>query len=149
MNLKTYVSRSPKNYVTKDTTELESVNVNIRGGQTPEHMEIVVKLENQCNYAWLEGFGYYFVSCELLDGGMYRLIMDRDALTTFFNDIKKIKCVVSRNSEKWNLMLNDGSFKTYQNPHIVQKTFPQGFTTNMEYVLCVLGAQNAQPIEEG
>lgn len=141
------MSKSPKNYVTKDKTELETLNVNVRGGQTPEHMEMVVKLTNRCNYASLEGYGYYFVSCELLDGGLYRLVMDRDALSTFFDDIKGIKCVVSRNSEKWNLMLNDGSFKTYQNPHVIQKTFPSGFTTNMEYVLCVLGSPSAQPAE--
>ena len=47
--------------------------------------------------------------------------------------------IVKRQENRWNLYLDDGSFKVYQNPMVLTKAFPQGFTTQ-EFVLAVAGS---------
>ena len=62
-----------------------------------------------------------------------------DALTSFANDIKANTAIIKRNENKWNLYLNDGTFKIYQNPDVLTKEFPSGFNAQ-EFILAVAGS---------
>lgn len=61
-----------------------------------------------------------------------------DVLSTYADGVKQQEAIIHRQENKWNLYLDDGFFKTYQNPYIVVKKFPSGFTTQ-NFVLAVAG----------
>lgn len=58
---------------------------------------------------------------------------------SFADGIRNNTAIIKRQQEQWNLYLNDGSLKCYQDPIILTKAFPSGFTTQ-EFVLAVAGA---------
>ena len=62
-----------------------------------------------------------------------------DVLQSYATQIKEQTAIIQRQENKWNLYLNDGSFKVYQNPNILTKPFPNGFHTH-EFVLAIAGS---------
>lgn len=61
-----------------------------------------------------------------------------DVLSSFKDGIRSNSAIIRRQAKNWNLYLNDGSFRTYQNPIILTKEFPAGFNA-MEFVLAIAG----------
>lgn len=94
------------------------------------------------NYMTIPTFGRsYFVKG--LDVVNNRLLMIRghvDVLSTYKTQIRTNKAIINRQEQKpiWNLYLNDGSLRIYQNPQVVTKKFPNPFS-ELEIVLIVAG----------
>ena len=67
--------------------------------------------------------------------------MHVDVLKSFADQIRNQTAVVARQEKKYNLMLDDGFFMTYQNPKIQTKLFSVAdpFETQ-EFVLVVAGS---------
>ena len=59
-------------------------------------------------------------------------------LSTYADGVKEQEAVIHRQENNWNLYLDDGLFKTYQNPRIGVTAFPSGFTVQ-NFVLAVAG----------
>ncbi len=97
------------------------------------------------NYAMIAQFGrYYFINNIVAKGKFWEVHMHVDVLSSFQTQLKALDAVVARQENKYNLYLNDGFFKTYQNPHVSIKQFPSGFT-DQYYILSVAGAGGHTP----
>ena len=93
-----------------------------------------------CNYLSIPAFGrsYFVNNIRSVRNGLVEFSCHVDVLSSFESKIRENKAIIKRQENKWNLYLNDGSFKVYQNPNVLTKAFPSGFTTQ-ELVLAVAG----------
>lgn len=94
-----------------------------------------------CNYMTIPIFerSYFVNDIRSVRHGLVEFTCHVDVLSSFANEIKSNTAIIKRQAEKWNLYLNDGSFKVYQNPNVLTKEFPSGFDTQ-EFVLAVAGS---------
>ena len=97
----------------------------------------------QCNYMYIAEFGrYYFVEdITSVHNNVFEVSARVDVLQTYASQIRACTGIVARQKDKWNLYVDDGTFKTYQNPLLTIKKFPNGFTTQ-EFVLAVAGGSS-------
>ena len=150
MELNLYTNNSADNVVTKSITLLTSMTGTLR--ENCSIMDPVITVENinnaiaaVCNYAFIPQFArYYFVRNITLSGKLWIITMHVDVLASFQTPLKSLDAVIARNENRYNLYLQDGFFKTYQNPHVSIKQFPAGFT-NHSYILAVAGAGGYTP----
>lgn len=93
-----------------------------------------------CNYISIPKFNrFYFVNnIRSVGQGLVEFSCHVDVLSSFADEIRKNDAIVKRQENKWNLYLNDGTFKVYQNPLVLTRAFPSGFSTQ-EFVLAVAG----------
>ena len=94
-----------------------------------------------CNYMTIESFGrsYFINNIKSIRTGLFEISAHVDVLSSFADEIRSNTAIVRRQENRWNLYLNDGSFRVYQNPMVLTKAFTSGFTTQ-EFVLAVAGA---------
>lgn len=94
-----------------------------------------------CNYLSIPAFGrsYFVNNIRSVVNGLVEFSCHVDVLSSFASEIRGNKAIIKRQENAWNLYLNDGSFKVYQNPIVLTKSFPSGFTTQ-ELVLAVAGS---------
>ena len=95
----------------------------------------------KCNYVYapeLNNRKYFITDIVSMRNGLYEVHCHIDVLSTYADGVKAQTAIIHRQENAWNLYLDDGIFKTYQNPHIVVKKFPNGFTTQ-SFVLAVAG----------
>lgn len=94
-----------------------------------------------CNYCTISEFGrsYFVNNIRSIRNGLVELTCHVDVLSTYKSQIREQFALVKRQENYWNLYLNDGSFKVYQNPMVLTKLFPSGFTSP-HFVLAVAGS---------
>ena len=144
MTIEFYVNQSEKNRL--DKTLVSAFNLN---GELKEDCSIIdpvikiaadVSTMASVNYLYIASFGrYYFINNVVsINNDICEVHAHVDVLSTYKDEIRAQRAVVSRQEKKWNLYLNDGVFKTYQNPYIITKAFPSGFTSQ-HFVLSIAG----------
>lgn len=130
--------------VDKQITELATVQGALRNESSVINPVIEIdSIDNyisNLNYIHIPSFGrYYFVrGIESVRNGLWRISAHVDVLYTYRNQIRSNKAIIARNEIAYDLKLNDGLFKTQQNPRIAQFEFPNGFT-NWNFVLAIAG----------
>lgn len=145
MNIKLYTNTSERNRVTKNLENELLLTGYLRENCSVENPEIEFRLNLDAritsNYMFIEPFQrYYFINDLIsISTGIYRAICHVDVLMSFAEAIKANRAILSKSENKWNLYLNDGTFKIYQNPDVLTKPFPTGFST-FEWVLAVAGS---------
>ena len=87
---------------------------------------------------------FYITDIVVIDQTLYEIHCHVDVLMSFKSGIRSNKAVIARQQSLRNLYLNDGVFKTYQNPHVSIKPFPGGFTDHT-YILAVAGSGGTTP----
>lgn len=94
-----------------------------------------------CNYISIPVFNrsYFVNNIRSVRTGLIELSCHVDVISSFADAIKANDAIIKRQETNWNLYLNDGSFKIYQNPLVLTKSFPSGFTAH-EFVLAVAGS---------
>lgn len=94
-----------------------------------------------CNYMTISAFGrsYFVNNIRSIRNGLVEFSCHCDVLSSFASQIRNNTAIIKRQENDWNLYLNDGSFKVYQNPDVLTKAFPSGFTTQ-EFVLAIAGS---------
>lgn len=92
------------------------------------------------NYMTIQEFNrqYFITNIKALRTNVYEISAHVDVLSTYASDIRTNTALLRRQENKWNLYLNDGVFKVYQNPTVNTFPFPSGFSTK-EFVLAVAG----------
>lgn len=138
-------NNSEREALTKSLTTLETLTGSLRNQSSIidpviEVTGIASATVTSCNYAYIPEFGrYYFVKNIIsIRTNVWVIQCHVDVLKTYATQIKAQTAVVRRQENNWNLYLDDGIFKTYQNPQIITKAFPAGFTTQ-NFVLAVAG----------
>ena len=92
------------------------------------------------NYMTIEAFGrsYFITGMRSIRTGLVEVSGHCDVLSSFKTAIRQNHAIVRRQENNWNLYLNDGSLRVYQNPNVFTHPFPSGFNT-FEFVLAVAG----------
>lgn len=138
-------NNSEKNKVGKDVTVLQTLTGTLR--QETSIIDPVIMIEGNltnltiCNYMSIPVFHrYYFVNnIRSIRNGLIEFSCHVDVLESFKSEILPNIGIIKRQENIWNLYLDDGSFRTYQNPSVLTKAFPSGFTTQ-EFVLAIAGS---------
>ena len=84
-----------------------------------------------CNYCTISEFGrsYFVNNIRSIRNGLIELTCHVDVLSTYKSQIRQQFAIVKRQENYWNLYLNDGSFKVYQNPMVLTKLFTLPYLT--------------------
>lgn len=138
-------SNSEKNRLTKDTETIMTVSGFLREGTSI--IDPVIKIECDisdvvgCNYLSIPIFGrkYFVNDIRSIRNRLFEFSCHVDVLSTYADAIRGNTGIIKRQENAWNLYLNDGTFKVYQNPNVLTRAFPSGFTTQ-EFVLAVAGS---------
>lgn len=133
--------------VTKKTETITTVSGVLK--EATSIIDPVIKIEcdlstvTNCNYLSIPTFGrFYFVNnITSISNGIVEFSCHCDVLSSFATAIKANKAIIKRQENNWNLYINDGSFRVYQNPMVVTKNFPNGFNDH-QFILAVAGAVN-------
>lgn len=134
MTIRFYKNYSEKNHLDKDITQMgDDISGTLRDDCSI--INPVIKIEaftgfdiTSCNYAYIVEFNrYYFINNIRCIGKLFELDMHVDVLSTYKDEIRANKAVVSRQEKRYNLYLQDGNFKTYAFPHMQVEQFPSGF----------------------
>ena len=94
-----------------------------------------------CNYCTISEFGrsYFVNNIKSIRNNLIELTCHVDVISTYKSQIRSQFAIVHKQENNWNLYLNDGSFKCYQNPIVLTKKFTNGFTTP-SFVMAVAGS---------
>lgn len=138
-------NNSENNRVTKDVTLLSTLEGTLR--QETSIIDPVFLIAGDLddyvgvNYCTVESFGrsYFVNNIRSVRSGLVELTCHVDVLSSFAQQIRANTAIVRRQENQWNLYLNDGTFRVYQNPTVLTKAFPSGFTTQ-EFLLAVAGS---------
>ena len=144
-NIVAYTNNSEKNRVDKDLTLIGTFTGTMRQETSIIDPVFIVAADLSdyvdCNYIDVADFGrkYFVNDIRSVRSGLIELTCHVDVLSTYATQIRANTAIVRRQENRWNLYLNDGSFRVYQNPIVLTKAFPSGFTTQ-EFVLAVAGS---------
>lgn len=92
------------------------------------------------NYAYIADFGrYYFVKdIKAVRNGLWEFSLAVDVLMSYKTQIMALTAVIRRNSNLFNLYINDNNYMTLNYPRIQTKSFPNGFG-QWNYILTTTG----------
>ena len=138
-------NNSEKERLSKDITDLSTVTGVLK--EETSIIDPVIKIECDlsnfvnCNYLTIPAFGrsYFVINIRSIRNGLVEFACHVDVLSSFASQIRGNTAIIKKQENEWNLYLNDGSFKVYQNPNVLTRAFPSGFTTQ-EFVLAVAGS---------
>ena len=139
------VNNSEKNKLSKSVTNIITVRGELKTETSIIDPVIIINCKladvTKCNYMTISSFGrsYFVNNIRSIRSGLVEFSCHVDVLSSFADAIKTNSAIVRKQENNWNLYLNDGSFKVYQNPMVLTKAFPAGFT-NREFVLAVAGS---------
>ena len=137
-------SQSEPNRLTKQVKHVKRLEGTLRANSTVINPSIMVEGDltevSNANYLTIYEFrrNYFITNFESVRNGIFIINAHVDVLSTFATDIKANTAIVKRQANTFNLYLDDGAFKVYQNPIVETFKFPQGFAGHM-FVLTVMG----------
>lgn len=128
--------------LTKELTLLETKTGNLKSGTSIIEPVILFSgsLPSNANYMTIDTFNrnYFITDIRSVGNNLFEVSAKVDVLTTYAAAIRNCRGIVARQENKWNLYVDDGSFKVYQQPENTIKLFPNGFSS-CEFVLAVAG----------
>lgn len=139
------INHSENNSITKSTTVITTLTSVLK--DSTDIVDPIILLSNvsddvvsSCNYVSIQELKrkYFVTGVKSVRNGLWEMSLHVDVLSTYEVQIKEQVAVLKRQENVWNMYLDDGIFKTYQNPDIVTKAFPSGFTTQ-SFILAVAG----------
>lgn len=144
-----YTNNSDRNVVDKDLTQQFDLTILFKDSTSITDPTLIFSYTSDqsipkykvVNYAYIPTFRrYYFVNnFRWVRDNIVELDCHVDVLMSFKTEIRANDAIILRQQNKYNLYLNDGVFKVYQNPIVLTREFPAGFTTQ-SFVLAVAGS---------
>lgn len=138
-------NNSEKIRVSKSLTDILEVTGTLKQETSIVDPVLLIKCDLSdvvgCNYLTIPDFGrsYFVTDIRSIRNDLVEFSCHVDVLSSFATEIRANYAILSKQEKQWNLYLNDGTFRVYQNPIIATKAFPNGFTTQ-EFVLAVAGS---------
>lgn len=144
-NIVLQTNNSEPNRVTKQVSNIMTVSGVLK--EDTSIIDPIIKIEcnlssvTGCNYLSIPSFGrsYFVNNIKSIRHGLVEFSCHVDVLSSFASEIRGSTAIIRRQENAWNLYLNDGTFKVYQNPIVLTKAFPSGFSAQ-EFVLAVAGS---------
>lgn len=137
-------NKSEENRLTKSVKTIDTVTGVLKDGTSILRPVILMQCDlsdvKKVNYMEIPAFGrkYFVTNIESVRQGLVAISGRVDVLSTYDASIRNNTGIIRRQEKTWNLYLNDGVLRSYQNPKVLTKKFPSGFST-MEFVLAVAG----------
>ena len=139
-------SSSEKNRVDKTLTDIAALTGTLRNDTSI--IDPVFRIEGDlsqyltANYCTVPAFGrsYFINNIQSLRAGLFELDCHVDVLSSFKTQLRTNSAIIHKSERNWNLYLNDGSLKTYQDPIIYTKNFSSGFPETEQYILGIAGS---------
>ena len=131
--------------INKDISNILTLSGTLKNQTSIINPSIIIEADltniTSCNYLTIPSFNrsYFITNIESLRNNLVEISAHVDVISSFKNEILANTAIVKRQENNWNLYLDDGIFKSYQNPIVITKAFPSGFTTQ-EFVLAVAGS---------
>lgn len=142
MTINLYINTTPPNVINKAPTNVGTIEGVLRTPTSIIDPVIIIEKEspNGFNYIQIPDFNrYYYVNGIVSqNNSLVAISCHVDVLMSYANQIPDFDAVVRRNENKFNLYLDDGIFKAYQNTKHKIIKFPYGFT-QYSYVLALAG----------
>lgn len=135
---------SEDNRLDKELTTLYSLEGVLKDGTSIMTPSVLVQASPSslaiCNYATISAFGrrYYVTNISAFRGDLSQIDLKVDVLTSWKQEIRNCTGIVYKQENLWNMYLDDGTFKCYQNPIMGSFQFPGGFNS-LNYILAVAG----------
>lgn len=145
INITIMVNNSEPNRVDKDLSTILSLSGTLK--QETSLIDPIIRIEcnlsdvAQANYMHIPSFAryYYIRNMRSISTNIVEFTCHVDVLMSYKNAIRANTGIVRKQENEWNLYLNDGSFRVYQNPNVLTKAFPSGFS-RQEFVLAIAGS---------
>ena len=137
-------NKSEDNRLSKNITSIETVTGVLKDETSILRPVVLIQCDlddvKKVNYMEIPAFGrkYFVTNIESVRQGLVAISGRVDVLSTYNSQIRSNTGIIRRQEKNWNLYLNDGVLKVYQNPKVQTKNFPSGFST-IEFVLSVAG----------
>lgn len=151
MNVILYTNSSPDNAISKTLAQISTNEFVFK--ESSSILTPVIRLSGlnvadlkDCNYMYIDDLAryYYITNIQTVRNNLIEVSGRVDPLTSFKDQILSNTAIISRNEQAWNLFINDGVLKTYQNPQIATSNFTTGFTkSNPSIVLAVAGGETS------
>lgn len=145
MELQLYNNKSQPNKVYKSKTLIDTLYGDVKENVNIENPSFTVPHFsgfNSVNYAYIPELGrYYFVNVEVLVGGLIKLTMKSDVISTFWGSFRGSPCIARRSSSAPDYRLIDNRVISLPKPEIVYRRTNCALTlsTSNNYVLTVTG----------
>ena len=143
--IKLFYNESEPEKVSKSLTEKADLSCVLRDGCSLIDPVVILETTHEIisatNYVRIPQFNrYYYVNnIRSVRNGLYELSCHVDVLHTYRSEIKANKAIIHRSENNYELNFDDGSLKTFNNPKVTTKSFPNGLITTTEFVLAVAG----------
>lgn len=148
-NIRLMTNNSADNVAEKDFTTIDTLTGTLKGDTSITNPTIRINYDGalqDVNYFYIPQFQrYYFITdIRSVRAGIWDISGHCDVLTTAWklSSLKQCMGITRKSQKNWNLDINDGSIKVYQNPLVTTELFPSGFST-FNYVLAVAGGRSA------
>lgn len=137
-----YSNASTANTVNKSLTQVDSITGTLREPTSLINPTITITRSNPLgfNYFYVEEFGryYYLTGISSVYNGLISISGHVDVLKTYQSAIANMNAIVRRQENSYNLYLDDGIFKAYQNTKHKIIAWPNSFD-EFSYVLALAG----------
>lgn len=138
-------NNSEDNRITKNVNTIASVSGVLKDDTSIIDPVILIRCNLpsvvNCNYMTISSFNrsYFVRNIKSVRNGLVEFNCHVDVLSSFADSIKGNTAIIKRQENDWNLYLNDGTLRVYQNSSVLTKSFPSGFS-KQEFVLAVAGS---------
>lgn len=145
MTVDLFINSSDRRQLTKQLTPVTSLSGALRDSTSVLNPVILIEGDSSvisaCNYMYVPSFRRYYYLTEIVSVrmGFTYVTGSVDVLTSWATEIRANTAIIRRQENEWNLYLNDGSLKIYQDGAVLTRPFPAGFSTQ-ELVLAVAGS---------
>lgn len=147
-NITIQVNSSENNKLDKTLTDIATLSGTLK--QETSIIDPVIAVEGDlsnyvgANYCTIPAFGrsYFINNIRSIRNGIFEITCHVDVLSSFKTQIRSNSAIIHKSERNWNLYLNDGSLKTYQNPLIYTKNFSSSFPNPLTeyYILGIAGS---------
>lgn len=142
MTIVLYNNSSPANVVSKTISEVDTLSGTLREASAITDPVITIARSSPVgfNYFRIPEFNrYYFLKqAVVVNNNLIAISGHVDVLMSYASTIRAAQAIVFRQENVWNLYLDDGSFRAYQNPKHKIIRFPEKIS-DFSYVLALAG----------
>jgi len=142
MTIKLYVNNSAPNVCDKSVTDVATVEGYVRDATSLLNPTIIIQRSDPTgfNYFYVPEFSryYYLTGVSTVVNNLISISGTVDVAMTYKSEFREWSAVVRRNENRYNMMLDDGVFKAYQNSKHKVIAFPRSLDS-YSYILAIGG----------
>lgn len=146
-------NRSDTNHVEKSLTDLSPALLGTLKRETSLLNPVLIvqgilEYVASANYMTIPKFGnrsYYITEIKSIKENIIEIHGRVDVLQTYKDIIRQQTAIVHRQERRYNMYLNDGVLKFYQNPNVITQSFPSGFIGKNPNLILIVAGNGGNP----